>query len=418
MQALERVELLRTKRDFFALFVLFFTLLTLSLSYEYYNYHQLTKFDSQIVHATILKQYRKKNHQVLKLKSDKGFTFYTIASKKLPNYKGEDVVIEIWAGKISFYQYLKGFFAFGKILKVIHQKKLENKIIPFIHTQHTSKTITQLYDALFLAKPLPYSLQKKFSNLGIAHLVAISGFHLGVLSALLFFLIKYPYKYLQNNYFPYRSATRDTFFIIATILFAYMLFIDTPPSLLRAFVMLIVGFFLYDRGVKIISMQTLLLSALLIIALFPRLIFSIGLFLSLSGTFYILLFLIYFQEKSKLWQFFTLPFWVYLMMLPYSLSIFGNFSLYHPLSIVWTSLFTLFYPLTIFLHTIGMGNLLDTPLLSLLESNPHATTLHLGMPFLYIEILLSLLAIFKREALKLLLLYTLSIFIYAIYYVA
>ncbi|SFV53776.1 Competence protein [hydrothermal vent metagenome] len=427
MQALERVELLKRKRDFFALFALFFTLLSLSLGYEYYNYHQLTKFDSQIVHAKVLKQYTKtkttkkgkiKSYQVLKLKSDDGFTFYTIASKKVPNYKGKNVELEVWAGKITFWQYLKGFFAFSKIANISKKEGLESKIIAFINAQHKSKKIQQLYDALFLAKPLPYALQKIFSNLGISHLVAISGFHLGVLSALLFFLIKYPYKYLQSNYFPYRSATRDTFFIIALILFAYMIFIATPPSLLRAFVMLVVGFYLYDRGIKIISMQTLLLSVLLIIALFPRLIFSIGLFLSLSGTFYILLFLIHFQDKSKLWQFLLLPFWVYVMMLPYSLAIFGNFSLYHPLSILLTSLFMLFYPLSIFLHVVGFGGLFDAPLLTLMDFNPHAATVALPMGFLYIEILLSFLAIFKKQALLLLIFYTLSIFIYAIYYIA
>ena len=427
MAALERVELISSKRDIFALLTLFFTLLTLSLSYEYYKYHQLTKFDSQLVHATVLKQYTKtklskkgktKSYQVLKLKSDDGFTFYSTASKNLPNYKGKNIELELWAGKISFYEYLKGFFAFSKILHLSHIQTLQNQAADFINVQHSTSDMQNIYKALFLATPLPYKLQKIFSNLGISHLVAISGFHLGVLSALLFFLVKYPYKYLQSNYFPYRSATRDTFLLIAALLFTYMLFIGSPPSLLRAFVMLLVGFYLYDRGIKIISMQTLLLTALLIIALFPRLLFSLGLFLSLSGTFYILLFLIHFKDKSKLWQFFLLPFWVYLIMLPYSLSIFGNFSLYHPLSILWTSLFTLFYPLSIFLHFIGMGGLLDTLLQYLLDFNPHAAEMHLAKLFLYIEILLSLVAVFKKEALAWLLVYTFSIFIYSVYHIA
>ena len=427
MAALERVELISSKKDIFTLLTLFLTLLTFSLSYEYYKYHQLTKFDSQLIHATILKQYTKtkvtqkgrtKSYQVLKLKSGNGFTFYSTASKKLPNYKGNHVELEVWAGNVSFYHYLKGFFAFSKILHVSHTQTLQNQAADIINVQHTSSDIQNIYKALFLATPLPYKLQKTFSNLGISHLVAISGFHLGVLSALLFFLIKYPYKYLQSHYFPYRSATRDTFFIITALLLTYMLFIGSPPSLLRAFVMLLVGFYLYDRGIKIISMQTLLLTALLIIALFPRLLFSLGLFLSLSGTFYILLFLIHFKDKSKLWQFLLLPFWVYLMMLPYSLSIFGNFSLYHPLSILWTSLFTLFYPLSIFLHFIGMGGLLDAALQYLLDFNPHAAQFHLAKPYLYIEILLSLAAIFKKEALALLLVYSFSIFIYSVYHIA
>ncbi len=426
MQNLERVNLLSSKRDVFYLLMLFFTLLLLSLSWQYHNYKNLIKFDSQLIHATVLKQYTKtkttkkgksKTYQVLKVKGDDGFTFYTTASKKLPSYKGRHVTMEVWAGKINFLAYMKGFFAFSKILKVDTTPSRKELLGKVIAAQHNNGVSTKIYEALYLAKPLPYKLQQQFSNLGISHLIAISGFHLGVLSALLFFLIKYPYKFLQDRYFPYRNYHRDTFAIITFLLFGYLLFLDVPPSLLRAFVMLIVGFVLYERGIKIISMQTLLLTILLIIALFPRLLFSIGFFLSVAGVFYIFLFLIYFKQLKPLYQFLLLPLWVYLLMLPYSLAIFGNFSLYHPLSILLTSLFSLFYPLSIFLHFIGFGGLLDGWLNYLINCNTHATKIVLNVKYLYIEIALSLLAIFKKKALYLLLFYCLFIFIYAIYYV-
>jgi len=426
MTKIERVELLRSKRDYIYLFTLFILLFSISLFHEYYNYKELTKFNSQIIQAKVLKQYKKskilkpkkvKNYQVLKLESTKGFTFYSIASKNLPNYKGRNIEIEIWAGDITFLSYLKNFFAFSKILKVYESDSLKESIIHFIDTAHTDRDITLLYQALFLAKPLPYHLQKILSDLGISHLIAISGFHLGVLSAILFFLIKSPYRFFQSRYFPYRHLKRDTFLMISILLLLYMLFLDTPPSLLRSFAMLLVGFILYDRGVKIVSMQTLLITFLLLIALFPRLLFSIGFFLSLSGVFYIFLFLIYFQNKKKLWQFLILPFWVYLMMLPYSLVLFGNFSLYHPFSIIITSLFTLFYPITIFLHFLGVGNLFDGLLEALLQIEPHAVKITLSHKILYLDILLSFVAIFKKEALYLLLVYNLSIFIYSIYHI-
>jgi competence protein ComEC len=424
MAAIERVELISSKRDIFTLFALFCIFLSFSLSFQYYKYRQLTKFDSQIVHAKVLKQYSKtkltkrgkiKNYQVLKLKSSDGFTFYTTASSKMPNYKGREVTLELWAGKITFRAYMKGFFAFSKILQVQKQKSFQNELAHDIAQEHNNTNATAIYQALFLAKPLPYHLQQTFSNLGISHLIAISGFHLGVLSAILFFIIKFPYKFLQNRYFPYRSYKRDSFTIIALLLFAYLLFLDVPPSLLRAYVMLVVGFVLYDRGIKIISMQTLLLSIVIILALFPRLIFSIGFFLSASGVFYIFLFLIHFKDKSKLFLFLALPFWIYFMMLPYSLTIFANFSLYHPLSILWSSLFTLFYPLSIFLHLIDFGDLLDGTLQYLIHLDAHAAKVSLNIWYLVAEIFLSLLAIFKKEALYLLLAYVIAIFIYAIY---
>jgi len=418
MTKIERVELLSSKKDFFYLFALFTFLLIFSLAKEYYNYKELTKFDSQLVHAKVLKQYQKKNHQVLKLKSNDGSIFYSITSKKTPNYKDKNIELEVWAGKINFLSYLKGFFAFSKIIKVDTHSTYKEKISHSLSKVHADKVSDRIYQALYLAKPLPYQLQQKFSNLGVSHLLAISGFHLGVLSTLLFFIIKYPYTLLQNNFFPYRNAKRDIFFIISTILLFYMFFLDSPPSLLRSYAMLIVGFILYDKGVKIISIQTLLISILLLLALFPRLIFSIGFFLSISGVFYIFLFLIYFEKKSKVWQFLLLPFWVYLMMLPYSLTLFGNFSLYHPLSILFTSLFTLFYPLSIFLHFIGFGDSLDSILQILVQLDTQAVKISLSKSILYIEILLSLLALYKKEALVTLLIYNFSIFIYSIYYIA
>ena len=424
---LEKVSLFRNRRDFFHLLLLLFVLFALSISLEFYNYKELTKFDSQLVNATVLKQYSKskqtktgktRTYQVLKLKSTDGFVFYSTASKKLKDIKYKKIQLEAWAGKISFYEYMHGFYCFSKILKIYPDNSYKKRLNSFIDKQHEDKDISLLYQALFSAKQLPYELQKIFSNLGVSHLIAISGFHLGVLSALLFFFIKYPYTFLQDRYFPYRSYKVDSFIIISLFLLSYLLFLDSPPSLLRAFVMLIIAFVLYDRGVEILSMQTLLLTVLLILALFPRLFFSLGFWLSSSGVFYIFLFLTYFKHHSKLWQFLLLPLWVYFMMLPYSLVIFGNFSVYHPLSIVWTSLFTLFYPLAMLLHIIGYGDLLDFSLQWLMQLGEGSIVLKLSAYFLLAQVLLSLLALYKKIFLPLLMSFTLSVFIYAIYNVA
>jgi competence protein ComEC len=421
---LEKVSLFRNRRDFFHFVLLAFVIFSLSISLEFYNYKELTKFDSQLVNATVLKQYTKtkltktgktKTYQVLKLKSDQGFTFYSTASKNLKDIKFRTIKLEAWAGKISFYEYMHGFYCFSKILEVYEDDSYKTALNTFIDAQHKTQDISLVYQALFTAKQIPYKLQKIFSQLGISHLIAISGFHLGVLSTLLFFLIKYPYKFLQNKYFPYRSYKLDSFFAIAIVLFSYLLFLDSPPSLLRAFVMLLIGFILYDREIEILSMQTLVLTIIIVLSLFPRLYFSLGFWLSVSGVFYIFLFLIHFKDRSKIWQFLVLPFWVYLLMLPLSLTIFSNFSLYHPLSIIWTSLFSIFYPLAMILHAIGFGGLLDFILKYLIDLDTNATLVSLDIGFLLIHIALSFGSIFKKEALYLLVFYSTLIFIYAIY---
>ena len=421
---LEKLSLFETKKEFFIFISLAFFIFLYALLIEFNNYKNLTKFDSNIVMATIIKQYSKtkltkkgktKSYQVLKLKSTQGFSFYTTTNKKFPLSKGKKIKLEIWAGKITFYQFLTSFYGFSKIIYMYKTPTIKLKLNSSIASSHKDAQTTQIYQALYTATPLSKELQQIFSTLGISHLFAISGFHLGVLSALLFFLFKTPYKFFQNRYFPYRSYKLDSFIFIALTLLAYLLFLDSPASLLRAFVMLIIGFILYDRGYKIISMQTLLLTAILILSFFPRLFFSLGFWLSVSGVFYIFLFLIHFKHISKIWQFILVPIWVYLMMLPLSLFIFENFSLYHPLSILWTSLFTLFYPLSIFLHLIGLGNLLDNFLHVLLNLNTEARLISLPLWLGIIYLFVSFLAIFKKLHVYLLLSLALLIFVHSIY---
>lgn len=424
---IERVELFQTKKDLLILFTLFVTLLSFSLLYEYYNYRQLTKFDSALIKGEVLKQYLKtkttkrgkeKTYQVLQLKASNGFTFYTIAKKDLQDLKGDEIELEIFIDKLSFYNYMKQFFAFSKILQVHTSSNVKKELSSSIEKQHTEKKFARIYEALYLAKALPKELQTIFANLGVSHLIAISGFHLGIISALLFFLLKHPYRFFQNRYFPYRNYKRDIFIIISFFLLFYTLFLEMPPSLLRAFAMLIVGFWLYDRGIKVISMQTLLLTTMVLIAIFPRLFFSIGFWLSIAGVGYIFLFLIYFKESKKLWQFLLLPIFVYLMMLPYSLAIFGNFSAWHPLSIIYTTLFTLFYPLSLLLHLIGAGGVLDPLLELLISTGNEGVKILLDARILEVFIVLSLGSIFNSYLFYALNCFAFSVFIYAVNYVA
>ena len=421
---LKEVSLFNSKRDFFIFVLACGFILTYSILIEFQNYKQLTQFNTNLISATLIKQYtkikNKKTYQVLKLKSDKGFSFYTTVNKKFPLSIGKKLKLKIWLKRVTFYQYLTSFYAYTKIIKIDNSNSLKQQLNSYLSQIHKNQDIANIYKALYTATPLNQELQTAFSTLGVAHLLAISGFHLGVLSALLFFLLSYPYKLLQNRYFPYRNSNIDIFFIIAITLLSYLLFLDSPNSLLRSFTMLVIGFILYDRGIKIISMQTLLLTVMLLLSIFPRLIFGLGFWLSVAGVFYIFLFLIHFKHLNKTWQFILLPVWVYLLMLPFSLALFSNFSLYHPLSILWTILFTLFYPLSIFLHLIGFGDLFDDILQAFLDLGKIQTSVPLDFKWIIAQVILSLLGMWKiwnNSFLYLLLVFDFSIFIYAIYHV-
>jgi competence protein ComEC len=418
---LQKVSLFSSRREFFIFLLACVFILIYSLLIEFQNYKKLTRFESNLVNAIIVNQYSKtknqKTYQVLKLKSEDGFTFYSTAKNSFPNSIGKKVELEIWVKKVNFYQYMTSFYAYSKIRNVEKEESLKQKLNAYLLSKHENRKIANIYQGLYTAALLSRDLYSSFSALGISHLLAISGFHLGVLSALLFFLLKYPYKILQNRYFPYRNYKSDIFIIISIVLFLYLLFLDYPPSLLRSFTMLIIGFMLYDRAIKIISMQTLLISVLLLLSFFPRLVFALGFWLSVSGVFYIFLFLIYFKHLNKIWQFTLVPFWVYILMLPFSLAIFGTFSIYHPLSIIWTTLFTIFYPLSIFLHLVGYGNLFDGVLESFIDLGNNGVILVFKFKWLALHLILSFLSLWKKSFVWLLLFYSLSVSIYAVYHV-
>lgn len=419
---IERVSLFTSKRDILLFVLLSFLILLISLFIEYKNFREFTVFDSTLVNATVLKQYTKsknnRTYQVLKLKSDDGLVFYTTAKKSLQDIKNQEIELEIWPKDLNFYKYLTTFYGPSKIININEKESTKQNLNAFILSSHKEKETANIYQALYTATPLDIELQKSFSTLGVSHLLAISGFHLGVLSTLLFFFLRPFYGYMQDRFFPYRNAKRDLFLAVGLLLFAYMLFLDSPPSLIRAFGMLIVGFVLYDRGIKIVSMQTLFVTVLLLLSLFPRLFFSLGFWLSASGVFYIFLFLIHFKNLSKIWQFLLLPIWVYLLMLPFSLAIFENFSVYHPLSIIWTLLFSIFYPMSIFIHIVGFEDLFDPALLWLLQLGDNGVLVSLDQYLFFFYVLLSLGALFSRRAVGAMLLFAGSLFIYAIYHVA
>ena len=361
---LKKSELFLEKRDFFIFFLTICTILSYSILIEFQNYKNLIEFDSYISNATVIKFYIKNNKQIVKFKDNRDFLFYTIISKKIKLKIAQKVKLEIWPKNLTFYKYLTTFFAYSKILSIDKNLSFRAKLNEKLAQIHKNQDIASIYQAIFLATPLPSHLQTIFSKFGVSHLFAISGFHLGILSAILFLILKFPYNFLQNRFFPYRSAKRDILIFTISILLIYTIFLDSPPSLLRAFTMLVIGTFLYDRAIKIISFQTLFLTIFLLLALFLRLFFNLGFWLSVSGVSSIFLFLIIFKNRGKSFIFFILPIWVYITMPPISIYLFDNFSIIHPLSIILTMLFSIFYPITLFLHLIGYGNSLDFVILS------------------------------------------------------
>lgn len=313
----------------------------------------------------VVSQYPKNDYTVLKLKN-RSLSFYTTTRESLKPLLNRDVTLVIVTKKVDFLSYLDTFYAPSFYMRLERESPRRG----FIKEQHSDPAIASLFLALFYADAPEYTIRKQFSTLGVAHLVALSGLHLGLLSALIYFLLTPFYKLLQRRYFPYRNRHVDLGITVLITLFFYLYLTGFPPSLVRSFVMEGL-FFLFAYYLRdIFNFKVLLFTVVISLILFPSFIKSIGFLLSVMGVFYIFLF--FRQVKMTLFHsLITLPFYLFIVMFPVSHLFFGYYNPYQLLSPFVSLLFSLFYPLEIFLHLIGEGGILDSCLqdyLSLGES--------------------------------------------------
>ena len=256
--------------------------------------------------------------------------------------------------------------------------------------------ITNFYQAIFLATPLQKELRRKVSKLGVSHLIALSGFHLGILSAVLFFLIRPLYRLGQQRYFPYRFDFIDIGFVVLTILGFYVWFVDSPASLVRSFVMMLVGWVVIILGVELLSFGFLATVVLLLLAIFPKMLLSLAFWFSVLGVFYIFLIIQRFLDINKYLMTWLISFGIFLLMLPVVHLIFPittESQLYSPLLSLG---FTLFYPLSMGLHVLGVGGLFDEMLMSLFMMQSEIRYIQIPLPLAFGYLILSVGAIYSR----------------------
>ncbi|WP_190319666.1 ComEC/Rec2 family competence protein [Helicobacter pylori] len=362
-------DLLSTPKEYLWCGVFLSLLLAINLYLEYLNYQKLDFSKPTSLNAQILLQYPKtkdqKTYFVLKLQS-KGMIFYTTIKEPLKNLQYRHAQ---FFGKIkscSFLESLKSCFFQTYSFSLTRKQDFKSHVRHFIDSAHSSALVGNLYRALFIGDSLNKDLRDRANALGINHLLAISGFHLGILSASVYFLFSLFYTPLQKRYFPYRNAFYDIGVLVWVFLLGYLLLLDFLPSFFRAFLMGLLGFLACFFGVRLLSFKLLVLACCIAIALLPKLLFSVGFLLSVCGVWYIFLFLkhtqIFFKDSSFLkrsFQAIALSVLVFLNMLIIAHAFFPMFSPYQLFSIPLGLIFIVFFPLSLFLHAVGLGSLLD-----------------------------------------------------------
>ncbi|GAA7374082.1 ComEC/Rec2 family competence protein [Helicobacter pylori] len=362
-------ELLTTPKEYLLCGVILSLLLAINLYLEYLNCQKLDFSKPTSLNAQILLQYPKtkdqKTYFVLKLQS-KGMIFYTTIKEPLKNLQYRHAQ---FFGKIkscSFLESLKSCFFQTYSFSLTRKQDFKSHLRHFIDSAHSSALAGNLYRALFIGDSLNKDLRDRANALGINHLLAISGFHLGILSVSVYFLFSLFYTPLQKRYFPYRNAFYDIGVLVWVFLLGYLLLLDFLPSFFRAFLMGLLGFLACFFGVRLLSFKLLILACCIAIALLPKLLFSVGFLLSVCGVWYIFLFLkhtqAFFKTSSFLmrsFQVISLSALIFLNMLIVVHAFFPMFSPYQLFSIPLGLIFIVFFPLSLFLHAVGLGSLLD-----------------------------------------------------------
>ncbi|WP_183030639.1 ComEC/Rec2 family competence protein [Helicobacter pylori] len=362
-------ELLSTPKEYLWCGVFLSLLLAINLYLEYLNYQKLDFSKPTSLNAQILLQYPKtkdqKTYFVLKLQS-KGMIFYTTIKEPLKNLQYRHAQFFGRIKSCSFLESLKSCFFQTYSFSLTRKQDFKSHLRHFIDSTHSSALVGNLYRALFIGDSLNKDLRDRANALGINHLLAISGFHLGILSASMYFLFSLFYTPLQKRYFPYRNAFYDIGVLVWVFLLGYLLLLDFLPSFFRAFLMGLLGFLACFFGVRLLSFKLLVLACCIAIALLPKLLFSVGFLLSVCGVWYIFLFLkhtqIFFKDSSFLkrsFQAIVLSVLVFLNMLIVVHAFFPMFSPYQLFSIPLGLIFIVFFPLSLFLHAVGLGSLLD-----------------------------------------------------------
>ncbi len=417
----EKPTLFPSLKVFVGVMVFLWLLIMVRLYFEYKSYQDFISKPFYFTNALVLNSYEKhkksKRYQVLKLRSEEGFTFYTTTHEK-QSLKHHSLRLKIIPNKrISFKEYLGTFYLKSRISSKRQEATTwKDRLVKQIYAQHSDERLGSFYSAIFFATPLGPLLREKISLLGVSHLVALSGFHLGILWGLVYGLLLLLYRPLQQRFFPYRYALIDVGFVAILILGFYVWFVGYPPSLLRSYAMVLVGWVALLMGVEFISFTFLFSILTVLILLFPSLLVSLGFWLSIAGVFYIFLLLHY----SKLFTRWSITLWIiplgiFLFMQPVIHTVFTVSSSYQLLSPLLSLLFVVFYPLVMMLHLLGLGMWFDEALLRLFTIAEGSSDKLLPLWMLFVYMGVSLGAIRSKKLFFLLLFLAISYSIYLFY---
>ncbi|RJP82994.1 MAG: DNA internalization-related competence protein ComEC/Rec2 [Desulfobacteraceae bacterium] len=187
-----------------------------------------------------------------------------------------------------------GIYTRGDQLQILEHGQI---IKPFLIIESLQKTISnhmdrsisgepqQILKALLLGDRFAVSddLRESFNRSGVAHILAISGLHIGIIASAAFFLFTGILSRFSFLLWKARVQKTAALLSILPILF-YGLLAGMSPSTQRAVIMVILFLMTFPMEKEHELINTISLAALLILVCFPPALFSISFQLSFSAV--------------------------------------------------------------------------------------------------------------------------------------
>lgn len=250
------------------------------------------------------------------------------------------------------------------VKKIGENKNLKGAFHNFVENVFDTSLSSENSDIMkriFLANNYDTAFENNVREIGLSHILAVSGLHIGIIYLILSkILIILPIKRIFRE------------IIILFFIFLYSYSIGNPASVLRAEIFLLISIFSSLYGKVKDRLNDLLLTIFVILLINPYMIFDVGLYLSAFSVFGIIKILPEFskQRDGFVLKSLKLTFSVMLMILPIILYTFGKFSIIIFFSnLVLTPIFVICIVISFFILLFGLFSLKVCVFLGLLVNN-------------------------------------------------
>lgn len=184
---------------------------------------------------------------------------------------GNIKIIENWHEKPSF-----------NIMTYVENIKnyLNNKL-----TKYSTERVAPFFSAIMLGEYafLPKEDMNNLQKLSISHYISISGYHITIIAAIVFFVIRHLLIFLPRFPFKTDGKTASAIITIFILIFYGLMVKDYLPAL-RAIIMTCTFLLAVIIKRPVISLNNLLLSCLVILLINPYNIYSASFLLSFTAT--------------------------------------------------------------------------------------------------------------------------------------